>query len=114
MQSFKESGAIEYSSDVLFGLQYAGMDYRDREGTDKRKKRLRELTKEIYRKKREREKITVDLQCLKQRTGYQFTLAFAMMPAYNYFAPMDDLERALNEPPEEEIDEDELPPLKEM
>ena len=114
MQSFKESGAIEYSSDVLFGLQYAGMDYRDREGTDKRKKRLRELTKEIYRKKREREKITVDLKCLKQRTGYQFTLAFAMMPAYNYFAPMDDLERALNEPPEEEIDEDELPPLKEM
>ena len=43
MQSFKESGAIEYSSDVLFGLQYAGMDYKDGEGTDSRKNRLRKL-----------------------------------------------------------------------
>jgi len=88
MQSFKESGAIEYSSDVLFGLQYAGMDYQDGEGSDSRKKRLRELTKDIFRKKREREPIAVDLKCLKQRTGYQFSIAFAMMPAYNNFAPM--------------------------
>lgn len=88
MQSFKESGAIEYSSDVLFGLQYAGMDYQDGEGSDSRKKRLRELTKDIFRKKREREPIAVDLKCLKQRTGYQFSIAFAMMPAYNNFTPM--------------------------
>lgn len=27
MTSFKESGAVEYSSDVLIGLQYYGMDY---------------------------------------------------------------------------------------
>ena len=27
LSSFKESGSIEYSSDVLIGLQYDGMDY---------------------------------------------------------------------------------------
>ena len=88
MQSFKESGAIEYSSDVLFGLQYAGMDHQDGEGSDSRKKRLRELTKDIFRKKREHEPIAVELKCLKQRTGYQFSIAFAMMPAYNDFVPL--------------------------
>ena len=88
MQSFKESGAIEYSSDVLFGLQYTGMDYQDGEGSDSRKKRIRELTKDILRRKREREPISVDLKCLKQRTGYQFSINLAMMPAYNNFTPM--------------------------
>ena len=88
MQSFKESGAIEYSSDVLFGLQYEGMDYQNGEGSDSRKKRLQTLKDEIYRCKREREPIVVELKCLKQRTGYQFTLAYAMLPAYNYFAPI--------------------------
>lgn len=31
MAAFKESGAIEYSSDVLMGLQYEGMDYSEGE-----------------------------------------------------------------------------------
>lgn len=85
MQSFKESGAIEYSSDVLLGLQYSGMDYRDGENTTARNKRLRELAKDIFRKKSDRERISVDLKCLKHRNGCQFTLSFYMMPAYNYF-----------------------------
>jgi replicative DNA helicase len=85
MQSFKESGAIEYSSDVLFGLQYTGMDYQEGESATSRNKRLRELITDIYRKKRNRELITVDLKCLKQRNGYQFTQSFYMMPAYNHF-----------------------------
>ncbi|MBR1615770.1 MAG: toprim domain-containing protein [Treponema sp.] len=100
MQSFKESGAIEYSSDILFGLQYAGMDYKDGESSDKRKSRLRKLVEEIFRKKKEREPIAVDLKCLKQRTGYQFSVSFAMMSAYNHFAPISEAEgfTADNEP----------------
>lgn len=97
MQSFKESGAIEYSSDVLFGLQYAGMDYKEGEGSESRKKRLRKLVQNIFRKKKERKPIIVDLKCLKSRTGYQFSLSFEMMPAYNHFAPMNDLARATHE-----------------
>ena len=48
MTSFKESGAVEYSSDVLFGLQYAGMEYIEGDTDKKRRERLRELTGGIY------------------------------------------------------------------
>lgn len=106
MQSFKESGAIEYSSDVLFGLQYAGMDYQEGESSDRRKKRLRDLIEENFKKKRDREPIDVELKCLKQRTGYQFSLGFSMMPAYNYFEPKEDLkETTVEEELEEEVQE---------
>ena len=86
MQSFKESGAIEYSSDVLLGLQYSGMDYREGEGKESRVKRIREMMKDMFRKKQDREVIDIELKCLKQRMGYQFSIDFAMIPAYNYFA----------------------------
>ena len=43
LASFKESGAIEYSSDVLIGLQYEGMDYQEGEADKAREKRIREL-----------------------------------------------------------------------
>lgn len=85
MQSFKESGAIEYSSDVLLGLQYAGMDYVESEGASARNKRLQELAQKICSKKRAKELIPIDLKCLKHRNGCQFALSFHMLPAYNYF-----------------------------
>ena len=85
MQSFKESGAVEYSSDVLFGLQYAGMEYIEGDTDKKRKERLRELTATIYRNKRERKPIEIELKCLKSRNGYQFSMGFYMQPAYNHF-----------------------------
>lgn len=85
MQSFKESGAIEYSSDVLFGLQYAGMDYEDGESDRNRKERLRCLFDTIYQAKRNKAMVDVELKCLKNRNGYQFTTKLAMNPAFNYF-----------------------------
>ena len=45
MTAFKESGAIEYSSDVLLGLQYKGMDYQEGEADKARDKRIRDLRK---------------------------------------------------------------------
>ena len=46
MAAFKESGAIEYSSDVLIGLQYQGMDYQEGEADGARQKRIRKLNKD--------------------------------------------------------------------
>ena len=85
MTSFKESGAVEYSSDILFGLQYAGMEYQEGDSDKKRKERLKDMMNDIYRKKKSREPIEVELKCLKNRNGHQFTLSFRMIPACNYF-----------------------------
>lgn len=90
MASFKESGAVEYSSDVLFGLQYAGMDYQAGEGEKARAGRLRDLTKEVYRRKENKEPVEVELKCLKFRNGYQFTIRFEMIPAFNHFAEVEE------------------------
>ena len=43
MAAFKESGAIEYSSDTLIGLQLEGMDYQEGEADGARQKRIRKL-----------------------------------------------------------------------
>lgn len=89
MASFKESGAIEYSSDVLFGLQYAGMGYEQGDTDKKRKERLRDLIADVHRRKRDKEPIDIELKCLKTRNGYQFSTAFRMMPAFNHFEEYD-------------------------
>ena len=85
MASFKESGAVEYSSDVLFGLQYAGMDYESGESEKNRAERLRNLTKTIYKNKEQKEPVKIELKCLKNRNGYQFTVSFEMQAAFNFF-----------------------------
>ena len=43
MQSFKESGAIEYSSDVLLGLQFKGVESNDFDFNKARNKDPREF-----------------------------------------------------------------------
>lgn len=89
MQSFKESGAIEYSSDILLGLQYAGMNLLPGEGIEKDKKRaerIRNLIDDIYKKKRNKEPVKIELKCLKNRNGYQFSIVYDMINAFNYFA----------------------------
>ena len=85
MNSFKESGAIEYSSDVLFGLQYFGMDYEKNELPIERSRRLRELLRANIEKKCNKTPIQIELKCLKNRNGCQFALPFQVMPAYSHF-----------------------------
>ena len=85
MTSFKESGAIEYSSDILFGLQYPFLEYVAREKDADRKTRLRENFEEVYRRKQSKQPIKVQLKCLKNRTGYNFNIDFDMVPAFNCF-----------------------------
>ena len=69
MASFKESGAIEYSSDVLMGLQYEGMDYSEGETDGARQKRIRQLVKANEDKARKGEGVQIHLKVLKNRNG---------------------------------------------
>ena len=75
LASFKESGAIEYSSDVLLGLQLAGMDKKENRTHEK----IDELKRENPRQ--------VELKILKNRNGKTGdNLAYSYEPAYNCFA----------------------------
>lgn len=70
MEAFKESGAIEYSSDVLFGLQLKGAGKKDFDANEAKKKSPREI----------------ELVILKNRNGSTGDkLGFKYYPLFNYF-----------------------------
>lgn len=85
MASFKESGAIEYSSDVLIGLQYDGWDYREGETDLTRQKRLREIRKKMEQDARNLSSQDMQIKVLKNRNGLKGDLIFDFFPAFNYF-----------------------------
>lgn len=95
LSSFKESGAIEYSSDVLIGLQFLGMDYQEGEADKAREKRIRELRKEQEAKGRLGQAQTIQLKVLKNRYGCKGEAVLSFYPMFNYFE--EDLE-ASSEP----------------
>ena len=70
MEAFKESGAIEYSSDVLIGLQLKGAGTKDFDANTAKKKDPREI----------------ELVILKNRNGRTGgKLGFNFYPMFNYF-----------------------------
>lgn len=70
MEAFKESGAIEYSSDVLIGLQLKGAGKKDFDANEAKKKSPREI----------------ELVILKNRNGRTGdSLSFNFYPLFNYF-----------------------------
>lgn len=70
MEAFKESGAIEYSSDVLIGLQLKGAGNKDFDVTEAKTKNPREI----------------ELVILKNRNGRTGSkLSFNFYPMFNYF-----------------------------
>lgn len=85
LASFKESGAIEYSSDVLLGLQYEGMDYQEGEAEKARDKRIRELLKGMEEAAREGGTQQIQVKILKNRNGNRGSVAFTYRPIFNYF-----------------------------
>jgi replicative DNA helicase len=85
LTSFKESGAIEYSSDVLIGLQFAGMDYEEGEAEKARDKRIRELRKDQEAKGRAGQAQTIQLKVLKNRYGCKGDVILSFYPMFNYF-----------------------------
>lgn len=73
MQSFKESGAIEYSSDILIGLQLKGAGEKDFDPTEAKKKNPR----------------AIELVILKNRNGKTGTkIPLEFYPLFNYFTEM--------------------------
>lgn len=83
--SFKESGAIEYSADVLIGLQYAGMDYQEGETDNARQKRIRELIKGMEDKARTGEAQKLQAKVLKNRNGSKGQAEFSFYAMFNCF-----------------------------
>lgn len=71
MEAFKESGAIEYSSDVLIGLQLKGAGSKDFDANEAKRKDPREI----------------ELVILKNRNGRTGDkLGFRFYPMFNYFS----------------------------
>ena len=70
MEAFKESGAIEYSSDILIGLQLKGAGEKDFDANEAKRKDPREI----------------ELVILKNRNGRTGdSLSFNFYPLFNYF-----------------------------
>lgn len=92
MSSFRESSAIEYSADVLIGLQYKGMEYftenhanKERETDAKHHARVLELFEKMQSIARDGGQQHIELKLLKNRNGSRTTLEFDFTPKYNYF-----------------------------
>ena len=70
MEAFKESGAIEYSSDVLIGLQFVGQGTKEFDVNEAKMKNPR----------------NIELKILKNRNGQTgYGLRFNYYPMFNYF-----------------------------
>ena len=85
LASFKESGAVEYSSDVLIGLQYNGMDYLEGETDKAREKRIRALVKQAREDGRNGQAQSVQVKVLKNRNGSTGDALLNFFPMFNYF-----------------------------
>lgn len=87
LSSFKESGAVEYTSDVVFAMQYDNWDYEDKESEPTRQKRIRELKERNTEKKLAGEPVIMHLKLLKNRNGVTDDKNIKLMfkSRYNYF-----------------------------
>ena len=88
MTAFKESGAVEYSADVLLGLQYYGMDL-DRnessEKSDKRRRRLDALRRARNEDSKAGRPVFIQARILKNRNGTKGDCFFKYFNRYNHY-----------------------------
>lgn len=89
MASFKESGAIEYSSDVLIGLQYkaftelsGGSSSSSKEAN---KSKVAEITADINQRAKDKRPIEIQLVVLKNRNGSKGAVDLEFFPMFNKF-----------------------------
>lgn len=88
--AFKESGGIEYGSEILIGLQYEGMDYRDGEKQNDRIKRIHELREKATAAGRTGDPIAIELEVLKNRNGRKGRTYMHYMNWFNRFKEVSD------------------------
>jgi len=96
MSSFKESGAVEYSSDVLIGLQLAGMDELS-QSESKRSETIQRID-EMKATSKTTDPRKAQLKILKNRNGkIGISLYYNYFPAFNSFLETGLLNGTLNE-----------------
>lgn len=85
-ESFKESGGIEYTADVIWGLQLQVMTeavFDKKDGLKEKREAIKKAKLEIPRK--------VELVCLKNRYGRSsYNCSFNYFPQYDLFIPDDE------------------------
>lgn len=86
MAAFKESGAVEYSSDVLIALQYEGMDYKEKEKDGERQKRIRALLEQQVVIAKSGKAQSIQVKILKNRNGSKGSALIDFYPMFNLFA----------------------------
>lgn len=85
--ALKESGAIEYTADVVLGLQYTGMDYIDGETDKNRESRIRGLLKDVNATSAKGDPIEIDVKLLKNRNGRRAPIdPMHYVPMFNAFS----------------------------
>lgn len=85
MASFKESGAIEYSSDILIGAQYYGWDYQEKEKEPERLMRLNNIREVMNIAAKSGKSQLIQVKILKNRNGVRGDVLFDFYPKFNYF-----------------------------
>ena len=81
-ESFKESGGIEYTADVVWGLQLDVMNdpiFDKEKGVKEKREKVREAKAAIPR--------NIELVCLKNRYGRSYNVRFRYYPQYDLFIP---------------------------
>ena len=81
-ESFKESGGIEYTADVVWGLQLNVMNdpiFDKEKGVKEKREKVREAKAAIPRE--------IELVCLKNRYGRSYNVHFRYYPQYDLFMP---------------------------
>ena len=85
MGSFKESGAIEYSSDVLIGLQYKGMEGISNSETSTAKTEALKIKVDNTLKAQNGDSQEIQVNILKNRNGTKGGTVLDFYPKFNYF-----------------------------
>lgn len=86
MTAFKESGAIEYSSDVLIGLQYKEMkDITGDPKTNSNKEKAADIINQVNDKAAAKKPIAIQVKILKNRNGRKGDIDLSFMPLFNKF-----------------------------
>lgn len=86
MESFKESGGIEYTADVVWALQYAVVESQKFKDTEK------QAEKNEMAEKAKRETVReIQLKCLKNRYGGDYDCKFSYHSSFDLYRPNEGL-----------------------
>lgn len=92
MAAFKESGSLEYSSDVLIGLQYTFMEKQDNEREAARAARIAEESRKVIAAAKEGKAIAINARILKNRNGAKGSAYLEFTPMFNEFRDIETLQ----------------------